>query len=49
MESKKRTEISTLGQLGLIERLTRDFTPHNDSTRQAVGDAAAHLTPPAVH
>ena len=47
MESKKRTEISTLGQFGLIERLTRDFTPRNDSTRQGVGDDAAVLTPPA--
>ena len=47
MESKKRTEISTLGQFGLIERLTRDFTPRNDSIRQGVGDDAAVLTPPA--
>lgn len=35
MEQKKRTEIATLGQFGLIDLLTGPFTPHNASTRRA--------------
>ena len=47
MEQKKRTEIATLGQFGLIDLLTGPFTPHNASTRRGVGDDAAVITPPA--
>lgn len=47
MEQKKRTEIATLGQFGLIDLLTESFTPHNASTRRGVGDDAAVITPPA--
>ena len=46
MEQKKRTEIASLGQFGLIDRLTAPFTPHNASTLKGVGDDAAVLTPP---
>ena len=42
MESKQ-TEISQLGEFGLIERLTRDFPIKNDSTLLGVGDDAAVL------
>lgn len=48
MEQKKRTEIATLGQFGLIDLLTGPFTPHNASTRRGVGDDAAVITPPAA-
>ena len=37
----KETEISTLGEFGLIDRLTRDFEIKNDSTLKGVGDDAA--------
>ena len=47
MEQKKRTEIASLGEFGLIDRLTGPFTPQNDSTLKGVGDDAAVLTPPA--
>ena len=47
MEQKKRTEIATLGQFGLIDLLTGPFTPHHASTRRGVGDDAAVITPPA--
>ena len=40
-----RTEIATLGEFGLINRLTEGLTPKNPSTRYAVGDDAAVLTP----
>ena len=36
-----RTEISTLGEFGLIERLTKDFAPQNSSTLRGIGDDAA--------
>jgi len=39
MES--RTEISTLGEFGLIDHLTRNFEIHNASTIVSVGDDAA--------
>lgn len=42
MESNQ-TEISTLGEFGLIERLTRDFPLKNESSRVGVGDDAAVL------
>jgi len=42
-ESKeiKRTEISELGEFGLIEHLTKDVTPKNQSTVKGVGDDSA--------
>lgn len=45
MEKKQRTEIATLGQFGLIDLLTRDFTPTNPSTLVGVGDDAAVIAP----
>ena len=35
------TEISSVGEFGLIDRLTADLPKHNDSTLTAVGDDAA--------
>ncbi len=43
MENRNRTEIATLGEFGLIEKLTADITPTNESTRKGVGDDAAVL------
>ena len=37
------TEISTLGEFGLIDRLTADFTSRNASTLRGVGDDCAVL------
>ena len=37
----KETEISTLGEFGLIEHLTRTFAVRNESTRRGVGDDCA--------
>ncbi|MBR5725769.1 MAG: thiamine-phosphate kinase [Muribaculaceae bacterium] len=37
----KETEISTLGEFGLIEHLTRNFPVRNKSTRRGVGDDCA--------
>ena len=39
----KQTEISTLGEFGLISRLTKDFPLKNESTKVGVGDDAAVL------
>jgi len=39
--SDNRTEISSLGEFGLIEHLTRNFEIHNASTIVSVGDDAA--------
>ncbi len=36
-----RTEISTLGEFGLIRRLTKDLIPKQCSTKKGVGDDAA--------
>lgn len=47
MSAKQRTEIAALGQFGLIDRLTKDFTPCNASTVEGVGDDAALIAPPA--
>lgn len=41
MNDKKRTEISTLGEFGLINQLTREFKAVNSSTVYGVGDDAA--------
>ena len=42
-----RTEISKLGEFGLIRRLTEGIEPQNPSTNYAVGDDAAVLSYPA--
>ncbi|MCI7645971.1 MAG: thiamine-phosphate kinase [Bacteroidales bacterium] len=42
----QRTEISTLGEFGLIDRLTAGFTPHNASTLRGPGDDCAVLSYP---
>lgn len=47
MEPKKRTEIATLGQFGLIDRLTKDFPQQHSSTLLGVGDDAAVILPQA--
>ena len=40
------TEISSLGEFGLIDRLTRDFPLVNPSSRLGVGDDAAIIDVP---
>ena len=42
--SEKETEISDLGEFGLIERLTKDFPILNSTTKLGVGDDAAVLS-----
>jgi len=42
MESQQ-TEISEVGEFGLIDRLTKDLTPLHASTKKSVGDDAAVL------
>ena len=39
--SEKRTEISDLGEFGLIDTLTKDFVSYSPSTIKGVGDDAA--------
>ena len=41
----ERTEISDLGEFGLIRRLTKDWPTHQPSTLRGVGDDAAVLDP----
>ena len=36
-----RTEISTLGEFGLISKLTKDIKPTQPSTKYTVGDDCA--------
>ena len=43
MNTTKRTEISSIGEFGLIERLTADITPAHKETVKGVGDDAAIL------
>ncbi len=43
MGNKERTEISSLGEFGLIKHLTESFTLKNESTLKGVGDDAAIL------
>ncbi len=43
MPENKLTEISELGEFGLIDRITKDMPPHDASTVMAVGDDAAIL------
>lgn len=40
----QKTEISTLGEFGLIDHLTKDFQLRNPQTHKGVGDDAAVLT-----
>ncbi len=40
------TEISKLGEFGLIHRLTKDVEPKNTSTKYGVGDDCAVLNYP---
>ena len=42
--AEKETEISDLGEFGLIDRLTKDFPIKNPETKVGVGDDAAVLT-----
>lgn len=44
--SDKSTEISSLGEFGLIDRLTKDFPLRNASSKKGVGDDAAVLDYP---
>ena len=41
MTQKKRTEIAELGEFGLIDHLTKEFTVKNKNTLRGVGDDAA--------
>ena len=43
MNTTKRTEISTLGEFGLIERITKDIKPSNKESINGIGDDAAIL------
>ena len=43
MNTNKRTEISSIGEFGLIERLTNDILPANKETVKGIGDDAAIL------
>lgn len=47
--SEKRTELSELGEFGLIDTLTKDFKSKNTSTVFAIGDDAAVLERDAEH
>jgi len=40
---EKRTEIQELGEFGLIDRMTKNFVNHNESSKIGVGDDAAVL------
>jgi thiamine-monophosphate kinase len=42
--SEKRTDISQLGEFGLIDTLTKSFTTHVSSTLKGVGDDAAVIS-----
>lgn len=43
---QKSTEISTLGEFGLIDRLTKDLPIVNKSTLRGVGDDCAVMSYP---
>ena len=43
MNTTKRTEISSFGEFGLIERLTKELTTNNKETIKGAGDDAAVL------
>jgi thiamine-monophosphate kinase len=40
----KRTEISSIGEFGLIDRISKNFTPKHKSTRVGIGDDTAVIT-----
>ena len=40
-QSDKRTDVNSLGEFGLIEHLTKDFSLHQPSSKKGVGDDAA--------
>lgn len=46
MQERKRTEIATIGEFGLIKHLTEGLELKNSSTRYGVGDDAAVLSYP---
>ena len=41
MKKEQRTEISSLGEFGLIDRLTKDISLKNTSSIKGIGDDAA--------
>ena len=43
MNTSRRTEISSLGEFGLIERLTKELSTTNKETVKGTGDDAAIL------
>ena len=47
MQETYRTEISTLGEFGLIKHLTENIRLKNSSTRYGVGDDCAVMEYPA--
>ena len=49
MNEQQRTEIATLGEFGLIRRLTDDIKLVNESTCYGIGDDCAVLSYPANH
>ena len=42
--SEKRTDIKDLGEFGLIDTLTKNFTTHVSTTLKGVGDDAAVIS-----
>lgn len=42
----QQTEISSVGEFGLIDRITRDLPKYNESTIKSIGDDAAVLNYP---
>ena len=46
MADKTRTEIASLGEFGLIDTLTRNFTPQRTTTLLGIGDDAALIAAP---
>ena len=45
MENTKRTEIATLGEFGLIDRLTKNVVLKHTSSIKGAGDDAAIIQP----
>ena len=41
LENKERTELTTLGEFGLIKHLTEHVEIHNESSIKGIGDDAA--------
>ena len=46
MQERKRTEIATFGEFGLIKHLTEGIELKNESSKYGVGDEAAVLSYP---